>query len=156
MTAVPVTRCDAVLLAPDPTRVIAKPFLPGEEIFPDGSSRIAVVLGRILAMSEGDVAATLKAAREEFAGRHLDLDAVLEANYAIVAGRVDRSDDVSPQRRLLIGAYFTHEYSIEAAALGNPSMVAAPDQSGLRDGEIRFILSLRAVGEGHVSSIEFR
>ncbi len=156
MTALPLTRCDGVRLAPDPTRVIAKPFLPGEEIFPDGSSRIAVVLGRLLAMSERDVAATLNAAREEFAGRHLDLDAVLEANYGIVAERVERSDDLSPQRRLLIGAYFTHEYSVEAAALANPSMVVAPDQSGLRDGEIRFILSLRAVGEGHISSIEFR
>ena len=56
----------------------------------------------------------------------------------------------------MIGAYFTHEYSIEAAALGNPSIVAAPDQSGLAAGEVRFVMSLRAIGEGHISSIEFR
>jgi predicted GH43/DUF377 family glycosyl hydrolase len=77
-------------------------------------------------------------------------------NFAVVADRLDLPDDLSEARRQLIGAYFTHEYSIEAAALGNPSMVAAPDQSGLGRGETRFILSLRAVGEGHISSIEFR
>ena len=60
------------------------------------------------------------------------------------------------ERRRLIGAYFTHEYSIEAAALGNPSVVVAPDQSGVAAGAVRFVMSLRAIGEGHVSSIEFR
>ena len=65
-------------------------------------------------------------------------------------------DGLSRERRLLIGAYFTHEYSIEAAALGNPSMVPAPDQSGVEPGAVRFIMSLRGIGEGHVSSIEFR
>jgi hypothetical protein len=63
---------------------------------------------------------------------------------------------LSEERRLLIGAYFTHEYSIEGAALFNPSMVPAPDQSGLAAGEQRFIMSVRAVGEGHVSSVGFR
>jgi predicted GH43/DUF377 family glycosyl hydrolase len=156
MSALPVTRCDAVRLVPDPSRVITKPFLPGEEIFPDGSSRIDVVLQRILAMPEGEAVATLEAFRKEFAGRHRDLDAALEASVALVVGRLEQPEDLSPARRLLIGAYFTHEYSIEAAALGNPSMVLAPDQSGLRDGESRFIISLRAIGEGHISSIEFR
>ena len=66
------------------------------------------------------------------------------------------SDELSVERRLLIGAYFTHEYSIEAAALSNPSIVPAPDQEGLAPGEQRFVLSLRAIGEGHISSIEFR
>ena len=63
---------------------------------------------------------------------------------------------VTAARRLLIGAYFTHEYSVEAAALFNPSIVPAPDQSGLARGSLRFVMSLRAVGEGHLSSIEFR
>ena len=63
---------------------------------------------------------------------------------------------LSLDRRRLIGAYFTHEYSIEAAALGNPSIVAAPDQSGVDAGDVRFVMSLRAIGEGHISSIEFR
>ena len=95
-----------------------------------------------------------------FAGRHRDLDAVLDRNHQIVAERLDHLElfatPLSIDRRRLIGAYFTHEYSIEAAALGNPSLVAAPDQSGLETGEVRFVMSLRAIGEGHISSIEFR
>ncbi len=65
-------------------------------------------------------------------------------------------DDPSPERQSLIGAYFTHEYSPESAALFNPSIVPHPDQSGLPEGALRFILSLRATGEGHISSITFR
>jgi predicted GH43/DUF377 family glycosyl hydrolase len=136
--------------------VLVKPFLPGEEFFPDGSSRIETVLRRIMAMSEHDVSTTLAVTRERFAGRHRDLEAILEAHYEVVATRVGITDDPSTPRRLLIGAYFSHEYSVEAAALGNPSMVPAPDQSGLAPGEVRFIMSLRAIGEGHISSIEFR
>ena len=150
------TRCDDVRLFPDTRRVITKPFRPGEEVFPDGDSRLDLVLRRILKMPEHDVAATLQETLEEFSGRHTDLDAVLESNFAGVAERLDNPDALSGERRKLIGAYFTHEYSIESAALGNPSMIAAPDQSGLSEGETRFFMSLRAVGEGHISSIAFR
>jgi predicted GH43/DUF377 family glycosyl hydrolase len=143
-------------LLPDPRRVIAKPFLPGDQIHANGMSRLGIVLQRILAMPEDEVVATLKLAWEDFAPRHPDLDAVLARNFEIVAQRLDDPAALSEERRQLIGAYFTHEFSIEAAALGNPSIVAAPDQSGLSDGEQRFVLSLRAVGEGHISSIEFR
>jgi predicted GH43/DUF377 family glycosyl hydrolase len=73
-----------------------------------------------------------------------------------VAHHIDRATHISRERRLLIGAFFTHEYSVEAAALFNPSIVLASDQSGLKTGEQRFVMSLRAVGEGHLSSIEFR
>ena len=156
MNPLPVTRSEDVRLVSDPRRVITKPFLPGEEVFPDGRSRIEIVLQRILALPEHEIVATLQAVTEEFAGRHRDLDAVFESNFAIVAERPELADPLSLERRRLIGAYLTHEYSIEAAALGNPSMVPAPDQSGLGPGEIRFIMSLRAVGEGHISSIEFR
>lgn len=156
MSALPVTRCEGIRLTPDPRRVIAKPFLPGEQVFPDGSSRIDVVLQRIMSMSHADVSTTLRAATNDFVGRHRDLEAELERNFDIVSNRIEITDDLTQERRLLIGAYFTHEFSIEAAALGNPSMVLAPDQSGLGDGEARFIMSLRAVGEGHISSIEFR
>ncbi len=154
------TRCDAVRFVPDARRVITKPFLPREELDADGSSRLRIVLERIMAMSEHEVTATLVAARDGFALRHRDLDAVIDRNFAIVATRLDDVEllvaPLSLERRRLIGAYFTHEYSIEAAALGNPSIVAAPDQSGLDSGEVRFIMSLRAIGEGHISSIEFR
>ena len=160
MDALRARRCDSVRLVPNPRRVINKPFLPREEIYPDGSSRMQVVLERILAMSEHEVTATFAAARDGFVGRHRDLDAAIDRNFAIVSTRLDHFDlltaPLSPDRRRLIGAYFTHEYSIEAAALGNPSIVVAPDQSGLNPGEVRFIMSLRAIGEGHISSIEFR
>ena len=153
-------RCESVRLEPDPRRVIAKPFLPGEEISPDGSSRMQVVLERIMSMSEQQVTDTLARTHRAFADRHSDLDAVLDRHYAIVAARLDQlapaESGLSLERQRLIGAYFTHEYSIEAAALGNPSIVAAPDQSGLDTGEVRFVMSLRAIGEGHISSIEFR
>lgn len=160
MDALRTTRCDSVRLVPDPRRVITKPFLPRDEIYPDGSSRMRVVLERILAMSEHAVNETLVAARDGFAGRHRDLDTVMDRNFAIVESLLGHLDllsaPLSPDRQRLIGAYFTHEYSIEAAALGNPSIVAAPDQSGLDPGELRFVMSLRAIGEGHISSIEFR
>ncbi len=155
MTPIPVTRT-AVRLVPNPQRVITKPFLPGEQVFPDGRSRGKLIIERILAMSESEVASTLAATQSRFADRHEGLNRTLEFNFAAVADYVDHPQDVSLPRRLLIGAYFTHEYSIEAASLSNPSMVPAPDQVGLSPGEQRFVMSLRAIGEGHISSIEFR
>jgi predicted GH43/DUF377 family glycosyl hydrolase len=153
--SIPITRTEVRFL-PDPRRVIAKSFRPGDQVFPNGQSRVELIVGRILSMSEDEVSATLTATCELFADRHADLTGTLEGNFDAVAEHVDRPDSLSPQRRLLIGAYFTHEYSIEAAGLGNPSMVPAPDQSGLNPGEQRFVMSLRAIGEGHISSIEFR
>ena len=155
MNPIRVTRT-AVRLAPDPHRVITKPFLPGVQVFPDGQSRAELIIKRILAMPEREVASTLAATQDQFADRHTGLSSILERNFAVVADHVDNPNGLSPERRLLIGAYFTHEYSIEAAALSNPSMVAAPDQLGLDPGEQRFVMSLRAIGEGHISSIEFR
>jgi predicted GH43/DUF377 family glycosyl hydrolase len=160
MDALRMTRSESVRFVPDARRVITKPFLPREEIYPDGSSRMQVVLERILAMTDHDIAKTLAAARGSFEHRHRDLELVLERNFAGVAARLGHLEllvePLSADRRQLIGAYFTHEYSIEAAALGNPSIVAAPDQTGLGAGEVRFVMSLRAIGEGHLSSIEFR
>jgi predicted GH43/DUF377 family glycosyl hydrolase len=160
MEALRMTRCDSVHLVPDPRRVITLPFMPREEIYPDGSTRMQIVVARILAMPQSVVADTLESARAMFAGRHPDLDAVLVRNFGVVAARFDHlrlmDRSISAERRDLIGAYFTHEYSVEAAALGNPSIVPAADQSGLRPGEVRVVVSLRAIGEGHISSIEFR
>ena len=153
-------RCESVRLVPDPRRVITKPFLPREETYSDGSTRMQVVLDRIMGMSDSDVTKTLADARSMFAGRHRDLDAVFDRSFGFVAEHLDgpgRGGTVlSDDRRHLVGAYFTHEFSIEAAALVNPSIVAAPDQSGLAAGELRFVMSLRSIGEGHTSSIEFR
>ena len=145
-----------VRFLPDPRRVIVKPFVPGGEVSSDGRSHVKRIVERILRLPEVVVVSTLSSARSRYAARHPDLGAVFEANFARVAHHVERSDELSTERRLLIGAYFTHEYALEAAALSNPSIVAAPDQAGLATGEQRFVMSLRAIGEGHISSIEFR
>lgn len=155
VSPVPVTRTDVRFL-PDPSRVIARLFVPGDQIFPDGRSRIEQIVDRILAMPDDEAVSTLEAAYKGFGDRHEDLSGTLEGNSDAVAERIAFPTAISRQRRQLIGAFFTQEYSIESAALGNPSLVPAPDQSGLYPGEQRFIMSLRAVGEGHVSSIEFR
>jgi predicted GH43/DUF377 family glycosyl hydrolase len=150
-----VTRLDTALVA-DPTRVLARLFVPGHELVANTESRATGVLARILALPEAEVGATLRDVLARYSGRHRDLAGVLAANYTRIAHRVLDGEDLSAHRRTLIGAWFTHEYSIEAAALFNPSVVAHPDQSGLPPGHLRFVLSLRAVGEGHLSSVEFR
>ena len=155
MTPIPITR-STVRFLPDVERVITKPFLSGEQGLPDGQARAQLIIRRILAMPPNEVSSTLSAIRQQFTDRHPDFTDVLERSYDLVGRHVDNAIDLSTERRLLIGAYFTHEYSIEAAALTNPSMVPAPDQSGLRDDEQRFVMSLRSIGEGHISSIEFR
>lgn len=139
----------------DPSRVIAKPYLPGEEIFTDTGTRAGLLMARILALPEDEVVRVLGETVAGFAGRHRRFEALLERHFAMVAHRVG-DVALSRERRLLIGAYFTNEYSVEGAALFNPSLVPAPDQTGLGPGERRFVMSLRAVGEGHISSIEFR
>jgi predicted GH43/DUF377 family glycosyl hydrolase len=160
MDALGVTRCESIRLVPDARRVITKPFLPREEFYVDGSTRTQVLFDRILAMSADDVGETLQSAREMFSGRHRDLDAVFDHSFAVVAAHLEHIGRSRPvldeDRRHLIGAFFTHEYAIEATALGNPSIVAAPDQTGVPAGDVRFVMSLRAIGEGHTSSIEFR
>jgi predicted GH43/DUF377 family glycosyl hydrolase len=139
----------------DPSRVIAKPYLPGEEIFTDTATRAGLLMARILALPEDEVARVLGETVDRFAGRHRRFEELLERHFAQVAHRV-ADVAMSRDRRLLIGAYFTNEYSVEGAALFNPSLVPAPDQAGVASGGTRFVMSLRAVGEGHISSIEFR
>lgn len=159
LTKLRVTRT-SVRLDPDPRRVITKLFVPREEVYADGSTRLDAVLHRIVGMRERDVSAALDDTRDLFAGRHPDLEAVLERGYHAVGANLARlgpvAGSLTHDRRQLIGAYFTQEYSIESAALGNPSIVAAPDQFDLGPGEVRFVMSLRSIGEGHISSIQFR
>ena len=130
--------------------------MPGAHIPSNGHARARQVIDRILSLSDAEVVSTLGSTVAQFTQRHPDLEGTLIRNYEAVAGLTAGADDLTTERQLLIGAYFTHEYAIEAAALSNPSIVTAPDQSGLGAGERRFILSLRAIGEGHLSSIEFR
>ena len=128
-----VTRTDVVLTA-DPARVLARLFVPGHELSHDGRSRASGVLARILALPEDEVGATLSRVRDRYAKRHRDLPGVLRANYERIAHRVPDDAELSDERRSLVGAWFTHEYSVEAAALFNPSAVVHPDQSGLAAG----------------------
>ena len=155
MKAISITRTRHRLL-PDATRVLAKPFLPGEEILLPGQSRAHLLMQRVMTIPEARVADLNAEVLQRFDGRHRDFTQILERQFEAVASYIDGGDRISAARRQLIGAYFTHEYSIEAAALFNPSIVLAPDQNGLPAGSIRFVMSLRAVGEGHLSSIEFR
>jgi predicted GH43/DUF377 family glycosyl hydrolase len=156
MTRVAVRRTE-VRLVPDVRRVIAKPYLLGEEISGGWPSRSALLLERVLAIPESQVGDLIEGILGDFSSRHSDFEALLEHHFDQIAPHLGaNAGPVSRQRRLLIGAYFTHEYSVEAAALFNPSIVLAADQSGLPRGHKRFVMSLRAVGEGHISSIEFR
>jgi len=142
-------------LTPDPGRVLAKLFVPGEEV-PEHESRTALVIARVLALGDAEVDAALSVTLASFAARHRDLRGTFADHFETVAHRIPRATPLSGPRRLLIGAYFTHEYAIEGAALCNPSMVAHPDQSGLGADQTRFVLSARGIGEGHLSCIEFR
>ncbi|MGE5431827.1 MAG: glycoside hydrolase family 130 protein [Syntrophomonadaceae bacterium] len=131
-------------LTPDPSRVLMQPFYPGSE------KRVKNVLNRILNLDEKRAAELEEKVMSGFSGRHRNTPEIFENNFKLVGKYLDRA--VTPQRRQLIGAYFSKEYSIESAALFNPSIVPHPeDPAGGR-----FIMSLRATGEGHISSIEFR
>jgi predicted GH43/DUF377 family glycosyl hydrolase len=143
-------------LLPDKSRMVSRLFVPGQETLTPGDSRARAVIDRVLAMTEDEVRRTLARTRARFAGRYRDLDGTLERNFGLVAHRLGGQTGVSAARQRLIGAYFTQQYALEGAALFNPSIVPHPDQAGCGPGELRFVISLRAVGEGHLSSIEFR
>ena len=144
----------AVRFEPDPSRVITQLFVPGEERL-ETRSRATSLVRRVAALPESTVHSLLEDVLAGFSGRHRDLEGVLIQNASIVSHRLVDPDSLSPQRRLLLGAYFTHEYAVEAAALCNPSLMVHPDQDGLAPGELRVALSLRAIGEGHISSLGF-
>jgi hypothetical protein len=143
-------------LKPDASRTLRQLFVPGQETLIRGQSRAMVVIDRVLDMSEQEVERTLARTLGRFSDRYRGLAETLEHNFGLVAHRLGAEITVGNARRQLIGAYFTQEYALEAAALFNPSIVAHPDQAGCAPGEVRFAMSLRAVGEGHLSSIEFR
>ncbi len=150
-----VTRTDTIL-RPNPDRVMCRIFIPGEEELIRGTSRAKGVIARAMSLPDAVVAEVLDSTIVEFRDRHKDLIQQFELHFGAVAGLVDPDNELSEARRLLIGAYLTQEYAFEATAYFNPSMVPAPDQSGLSDGQMRFIMSIRAVGEGHISSMVFR
>lgn len=138
------------ILVADRSRVLMRPFRPSTD---DIARRI---VERVMALPEEEVVRLLGQVLGEFANRHEHVDFFFRNRFEQVKIYLEPGAQPSPERRMLIGAYFTHEYSVEAAALFNPSIVPHPDQSGLPEGALRFILSLRATGEGHISSIAFR
>jgi len=144
------------VLRPDPDRVLARLFLPGQEMGSTGESRSSAVLTRVLGLDDDEVDGALRDLLARFGDRHHDLEATWDAHFALVQHRLEGPRPLPTRRRRLAGAYFTLEYSVEAAALFNPSMVQHPDQGGLPAGSTRFVMTLRATGEGHVSSMELR
>ncbi len=139
-----------IVLKPTNSRVVIRPFEVANE------SRIERIVARVASLSEPEVEALLESVMSEFRSRHQRTREFFLNRFEQVRKYLLTDAPSTESRRLLIGSYFTQEYALESAALFNPSMVWAPDQSGLSDGSCRFIVSLRATGEGHISSITFR
>jgi predicted GH43/DUF377 family glycosyl hydrolase len=139
-----------------PARVVIRPFHLGWQASGHSSSRAGKLVADILALPEEQVHAEYRAILSDFSERHWQTERVFDERAKEVAETGSLPADISLERRRLVGAYFCHEYSYAAAALMNPSVVEHPDQSGLTRGSVRFVMSVRAVGEGHISSIAFR
>jgi predicted GH43/DUF377 family glycosyl hydrolase len=147
-----------VTILPDASRTIARPFVPGYPAgFDKGArSRPAAIVDRILALDDAQIETELAEVSQLLDGRHRDTETQLLKRFESLTLQLDMPDAIDRPRRLLIASYFTQEYSFEAAALFNPSAVLHPDQTGVAEGAVRFLMSLRAIGEGHVSSLSFR
>ncbi len=149
---IPIERQE-VRVYPDAKRVIARFFFNGEQ-------RAKEVISRVMKLSDKEVFSILSPLLQEYSRRHRNITKILyrhcnKLQHLFEALELD-FEGLEQSRRLLIGAYFTHEYSIESAAFFNPSIVEDPDQTELEAGQKRLIVSFRAVGEGHISSIVFR
>ena len=140
----------STVLYPDQTRVLLRPFTPGD------SRRVGRIVDGILSIPEDRAGLLLEEISTEFSQRHHGINDLFLERFDQIREMISIADGLTEVRRKLIGAYFLAEYSLESAALFNPSMVPHPDQTGLPPGALRFVLSLRATGEGHISSITFR
>ena len=138
------------VLRPDQSRVLLRPFSQGD---PQRTSRI---IARIMSLPENRVGPLLDEVTAEFSQRHQQIHKSFLERFEQVRELLLTDEKISEQRKMLIGSYFLAEYSLESAALFNPSIVPHPDQTDPPSGALRFILSLRATGEGHISSITFR
>ncbi|TVV70012.1 glycoside hydrolase family 130 protein [Sphingomonas solaris] len=146
-------------LQADPARVVVRPFHIPIEADPKtgGPGRVRRIVDAVLEMDDASAHAELELVLRDFEARHWQTRAVFMTRYGAIKVALGLDDtNLSEERKQLIGAFFCHEYSYAAAALMNPSIVAAPDQSGLSQGAVRIVMSLRAVGEGHISSVAFR
>src|SRR5260370_31674324 len=140
----------ATILRPDQSRVLLRPFSP------EDPQRIGRIIARIMSLPEDQVGPLLDEVSAEFSQRHQQIHKSFLERFEQVRDLVLTDEEISEQRRLLIGSYFLAEYSLESAPLFNPSIVPHPDQTDLPSGALRFILSLRATSDGHLSSITFR
>lgn len=140
----------SIVLRPDTSRVLFRPFDM------HSSERSLRIIARVRELDNDTAALEAAIMLDRFAARHHKPERTLLKRYEEVRNHDIADRSISIAHRLLIGAYFTLEYSLEAAALFNPSIVRHPDQSGVKAGSVRFVMSLRATGEGHVSSIVFR
>jgi len=149
---IPIDR-QPIKVYPDSKRVIARFFFNGEQ-------RSKELILRVMKLSEDESFAIISPLLQEFSKRHRNITKILYRHCnrirLLIEGLKIDYDDLTPYRKLLLGSYFTHEYSIESAAFFNPSIIEDPDQSELENGQKRLIISFRAVGEGHISSIAFR
>ena len=140
----------SIIFRPNQSRVLVRPFSPGDV------QRVPGIVGRIMSLPEDQVDLILDDVSSEFSKRHQQIHKLFRQRFEQIRELLPDDKELSEQRKLLIGSYFLAEYSLESAALFNPSIVPHPDQTDLPDGALRFVLSLRATGEGHISSITFR
>ena len=147
-----------IQLRPDPSRTVIRPFnieYPGP-FKVEGHPRAERVIDRVLSLTHDELHAERERVTASLDERHRDVDDLLLHRFGEVMAVVHDTREITRDQQVLIGAYLSGEYSFEAAALFNPSMVLHPDQTGAPDDGLRFILSLRGIGEGHVSSVTFR
>ena len=146
-----------IMLKPDHAKTVVRPFEPGYPSgFDDGPSRTQEVVDLICGLDDVELGRQLVGVTASLDENHRGVDATLMRRFNAMAERLPNSAAFSPAQQRLIGAYFSQEYAYEAAALFNPSAVLHPDQDGVPEGSVRFIISLRGIGEGHVSSVTFR
>lgn len=145
------------MLKPDASRTVVRPFAPG---YPDGHgdhrSRVEVIAERVIGYADDQVEQTYRDILDAMDGRHRDVEATFRRRADELSASISAMPSNDEPRRLLIGAMLTQEYAFEAAALFNPSAALHPNQDDVAEGSLRFVMSLRGIGEGHVSSVSFR
>ena len=156
MTAAVIATRDPVSMVADPSRVIGQLFVPGHALDGEREGRASNTVAHVLGLSDAEVDRTLDELVARFGARHRDLTAMFERHALRLVDRVAPDVEMSTNRRLLLGATFTQEFAVEGAAVCNPSAVVDPDQRGLSGGQVRVVVSVRQIGEGHRSSIGFR
>ncbi|MCK9279484.1 MAG: glycoside hydrolase family 130 protein [Melioribacteraceae bacterium] len=143
-------RKTGIVLKPDMTKSILKPFEPGDK------ERIYKIIDRVFTLSEEQVINEYESIKELYVSRHRNTEQKFVKRFNELSDYMPKENELSLVRQKLIGSYFVSEYTLECAALFNPSMIWHPNQSGLKNGEKRFIISIRATGEGHISSLVFK